>query len=316
MTANEMKDYFNLKTDGAVFKERTFNDREVSAFLTLAEREFVKSRFDALKNRTGRGFETASSLIQSDVRLAELAAVLSASTTFKRSLHDFMRGTESNGAYRTPDLDAAPDDVQAWGVFCRIPDEALYIVSESAEITKGVHRAPNIPVRPINPMLYNDLIYDSFKNPSFDTVWGLDHGSYTTSYNLDVNADGTPNAALETSTKYGDTRVDALATSTTLTGFKGHSAYDGTTPVQITTQRSKQLVAGKGWDVDKYVIHYIKTPRNIVVNTRVPALQQNSELASAFHEEIIDIAVKLATAAVIPAEAKYQVADKEQAQDQ
>lgn len=312
MTANEMKDYFNLLSDGAVLEARTFTDREIGGFLTLGQIELAKSRIDGLKNRTARGISDA-------LRRGELAGLMAGSAAFKRADHDFMKGTPDNNAFRTPDLDAQIDSTEAFGVWCRIPDEALFVYNETCDLTQGSYTAPIVPVEDIDPVLYNDLIFDAWKNPNFDKVWGVWGGSYTASGTDDTNAFD-PLAVnpqpIEESTKYGDTRVLTTATNATLTGFRGVSVLDDSTEVRIQTQRARNLIPGKDWTISTYNVKYIKMPKPIVVNTRVPALQENSEFPSTMHEEIVQTAVKLASASVIPLEGKYQVADKEAAEDE
>jgi hypothetical protein len=315
MTANEAKDRCNLKADGAVFKERTFNDREWSTFLSEAQLQFLKKRFDALKNRTGRGFRDS-------LRQDELAGNLSATATFKRSLHHFMQGNANNGAYRTPDLDEQSDATNAYGVFVPVPNEALYILNETCTLKKDHHISRNVMIESMDPFLYNDLIYDPYKNPSYDTVWAFNFGAFTTAYNPDPDGNGNipdPVTVLDYSTKYGDTRVDPTATLTTRTGFKGLSSWStDTNPVviQINTDRTRNLVPGSGWDVEEYNMRYIKAPKPIVVNTRNPLLQQNPEVPDVFMDEVIDLAIVLAAASVAPLEAKYQLADKEAKEDE
>lgn len=312
MTANEMKDYFNLLLDGAVFEARTFTDREVGGLLTLSQIDLAKNRIDGLKNRTGRGIADA-------LRRGELAGISGGSATFTRAGHDFMKGTPDNNAYRTPDLDQQPTSTQAYGVWCRVPDEALYVYTETCTLTRGVYTANIVPVNDMDPMLYNALILDAWKNPNYDTVWGMWGGSYTAANTADPNAFDpvavNPQPS-DNSTKYGDTRVETTAVEATLTGFRGVSVEDDSTPVHITTERSRMLIPGKDWNISDYTMHYVKRPKDIVVNTRVPALQQSSEFPSSFHEEIVNNAVRLASLSVIPAEGKFQVADKESAEDE
>ena len=311
MTANEMKNRFNLKGQGALFRGRTFNDREVSRFLSLAQLEFTQTRFDEFKNRTQRGYET------SDMRRAELAGLVTGHSQFTVAGNDFMVGTAKNGAYLTPDLDATPGATDLYGYWVRIPDECLDVVSYRCNVTDGTNVARNVMVMSIDPSLYNSLIYDDLKNPSSDTVWVLQAGSYTRAGQDDTNAfEQASPTILEESTKYGDTRVVTSASSTDLTGLRGVSANDNTTVVTIKTERMLNVIFGKGWPVKELTLDYIKIPPEIVVNTRLPASQVSSEISSAYHDQIVDIAVRLAAAAVAPLEAKYQVADKEAAEDE
>lgn len=304
MTANELNNFVIFLLQGAGAKERTFNNREMSIILSLAQLEVAKRRIDGLKNRTGRGFD------ESKMRQMELAGLVSASATFRRDNHDFMIGTDSNGAFETPDLDAQADSTQQFGVFCRIPNEVLHITSESCNIVKDIYTARNVPVERINATLYNEWIYNSFKGPGYDSVWAIPFGSFTTANTTDPNAIGS-GAKLENSTKYGDARVDETTIDTKISGFRGLSTKDNSTEVWIQTEQSIHLIPAKDYTIDAYRLHYIKAPSPIVVNLYTPALQRNPELSSNLHEEIAKVAVQIATGAIIPMEAKYQIADKE-----
>ena len=76
MQANEMKSRFQLQYEGARLGNRTFNDREVADFLNEAQLRISKSRFDAFKNRTQRGFEDGS------IRESELDGLISSTRLF------------------------------------------------------------------------------------------------------------------------------------------------------------------------------------------------------------------------------------------
>lgn len=285
MTTNDMASQFDLELDGAGFKERTFNDREKTDFLNRAHLLYVKQRYDALKNITQRGFAT-------EPRDMELAGVLSGHAKFRASTHDFMKGTPDNGAFRTPDLDVQEDAVQAFGVFCRIPNEVLFIESELADIqhTGSLKVIPNVEVMKVSPSQYSRLIYDRYKNPDYDSVWAMPWGSFTT---------GTT----------GNSDVSVK-------GFTGISIYDNTTAVAISTMQSRHLIPGKGYNLVGYTINYIKVPKAVVVNRRDPAASVNSELPDFCHDEIVRLAVKEAISSSVPAEQKFQIVDNATKQDQ
>ena len=300
MQANEMRSNFLLQYEGAQLANRTFNDREISAFLNKAQSEIIKRRFSFDKNSKGKGFEA------DNIRRAELAGVITAHKAFKRTNNDFMIGTEDNGALRTPDLDSQLPSTDQYGVFCRIPDEVLYIILESCSVKQGNCIVNNVPVQEITYGVYMNGITNYFKRPYKNLVWAMDWGTYTTS-----GSNGN-----EISTKFGDTNVVPGATPSDLTGFKGKSTLDGVTDVLIRTNRSRLLIPGKDWEIDKYNLHYIKEPSSIVVDILTPSQQRHCELASFMHQEIIDYAIKLAAASIAPEQNKYEINTIESSQDE
>ena len=78
------------------------------------------------------------------------------------------------------------------------------------------------------------------------------------------------------------------------------------TSVTSTSTKRHELVHGNNYSVDNYYIRYYRTPRDISITNNV-----TSELDSSVHEEIIDIAVRIATAITNPQE--YQIKSAEQA---
>ena len=220
MQANRMRADFDLQVEGAQLGNRIFNDREVSDFLSKSQTEVTKRRFTFDKNRRGKGF--AADL----ARQADLAGLISAHTAFTRANDDFVVGTEDNGALRTPDLDqqniaGSTAVLTDYGVFCRIPNEVLYILLETCELSKSSTIAKNIPTKEVNHLQYSLGITNYHEKPYGSLVWTMDWGSFTTSGS---NSD-------ENSTKYGDTNVDPTATPVDPTGFAGTSSRDGVTAV-------------------------------------------------------------------------------------
>jgi len=69
-----------------------------------------------------------------------------------------------------------------------------------------------------------------------------------------------------------------------------------------------------GADVSKYRVRYLITPTEIVVDEVTPANQRHCILDATLHDEIIDEAVKISKASVMPE--TYQIADKEQKENQ
>jgi len=295
-----MADKVILKLQTAGFNLINFDDRERSEILTEACLKFTKKRYDAFSNVKQRGFEADSE------RRLELSALITSTKEFKRvrsgNNGDFMLGTADNGALRTPDKDyqglSGGDYVETdFGVFVRIPDEALYIITESATTSKGNLTKPMVPVEVITYEEYMKNLHNSFKAPYYNKVWRLDWGSYETAGN---------------DNDYSSSKF----TGSVITGFTGINA-DGTgSNIIINSQRSAMLIPGKDWVIEGYRLHYVKRPRPIVVDTITPANQVNCELHESVHEEIVDVAVEYAVTNRLPDQTKYQVAAKENAENQ
>lgn len=277
MTANKMAADFALLKDGAGFKDRDFNDREISYFLSAAERELVINEIDGLKNRTQRGLDT-------EIRQNEVGSLLSSHITFKVENNDFMMGTEDNGAFRTPDLDAQLGTVERYGIFVNIPDEVLIPLGGMCTVVKNNKTTDLVRVQDVSATQYSNYILDPYKNPDSDLVWRMNTGSFTPSHHSN-----------EPSVK----------------GLTGVSAFDKTTEVYLDTNRSHHLIPGNGYTVKSYNLHYIKLPAGIVVNVRNPELSKDSELPTFMHDAIVKRALRIAASSNVPAEGAYDLRDKE-----
>ena len=64
------------------------------------------------------------------------------------------------------------------------------------------------------------------------------------------------------------------------------------------------------------ICFYIKIPADIHLDVQTPGLQIHCELASFVHQDIVDAAVKLASAAIVPDQGKYQVNQLESKEDE
>lgn len=284
MTANEMRDLLMLKFDGAQLANRTFNDREISDFLTRGAYALVKTRYDKFKNRTQRGYPTG-------IRSDELAGLVTGTTQITSD--QMIHGSEINGALLKPDLDntTAIDgtfDSDKFGDFVAIPNEAMYITNETVNTMDHdeTNLYANIPIIEVSYDQYSDLIYNSYRKPYKNLVWSMDWGAFTV-----ASIDGTSS-----------------------TGMTGDS-YDGTSN-SINSLRARYLLPGKSYKIHSYRVFYIKTPSNIVVDVQDPSAQQSSDLAEFLHEDIVEEAVKIAAASVIPEQNKYQVSQNETAKDE
>jgi len=279
----------------------SFDDREKSLLLNLAMDQFVKERVVADLNVKQKGAEIDAK------RKLDISGLITAHKAFRRisieinGHSDFILGNEDNGGLRGPDRDYQVETISFnngpaianYSIFCRIPDECLFIVSESCDTSKQNQIKTGVPVEEVSHEEYNAGINNALKQPYYNKVWRVDFGSYSVA---------------------GSNDISSKFTGSTLTGFYGTSAnpLESEDPVTIETYRSACLISGKDWQIDKYHIRYIKRPQRIMVDTITPSNQRNCELHPAVHDEIIEIAVRLAIAAKIPEQQKYQVADKEQ----
>jgi hypothetical protein len=294
MEANQMRARFNLLKEAGRLANRTFNDREIEDFLDKAQEEFVKERYAAWKNRPQIGYG------QHPVRNAELAGVITASQSVPRE--NFILGTELNGALQGPDLDkgGTTQDADRFGIFVGLPNETLYILAETCETKKDSITKRNTPVKEVNYTGYIDGIFDDYAKPYPNLVWAMDWGTFTAA---EPNGTGS----------YDDSTKDYsnLGTGYNMEGEN----YLGAT-IEINTNRSRYLIPGKGWKIIKYMVHYIKLPRHIVIDVQTPSLQVNCELPSFTHDEIVSKAVKIASAAIIPDPNQYQVNQIESKEDE
>jgi hypothetical protein len=294
MEANEMRAKFNLGKDAARLADRTFNDREIADFLNRAQGELVKERYAAWKNRPQIGYG------QHPVRNSELAGLITATQSVPRE--NFIVGTEDNGALQGPDLDrgGTTQDADRFGVFVGLPDEVLYPIIETCETIKDDISKRNTPVREVNLQGYVDGIHDFYAKPDDNLIWSLDWGSYTTAA---PNGSGTYNESEKEYSNQG-------------TGFNMEGLNHLGATVEINTNRSRYLIPGKGWKITRYVVHYVKLPSDIHIDVQTPSLQVNCELPEAVHQEIVDKAVKLASAAIIPDPNQYQANQVESKEDE
>jgi len=283
MTANEMRDSFILAWAGGTVNNVPFNDREISDFLTKAELEVSKERFTPDKNTKMKGFERDS------VRRAELAGLISATQTLKPDR--FMVGTDV-----LPDPLAYIQGEDNYGVFVALPKEVLYVITEYAYCTNNSnqeHRA-RVEVLPIRYDSYNEDIDNRYRKPYHSLLWRMDWGNYTTA--TDENA-STPD-------------MTGVTPSYTQGGSQAITFNKDTNPIV------HYLIPGKDQRIWGYTVFYIKAPSGIVVDVLYPANQKNSDLADSLHQDVVDKAVKLASASIINDANKYQVSQLESKEDE
>lgn len=298
MDANTMKAQLIARLNGTNYSTLGIDDREASDVLSRAELEFVMRRVVGDLNTKKKGFEfdkkrrvDLNNLLTSRVLLRRVGVGLNAG--------DFIKGTEDNGAMRTPDKDYQMESIRTnsedsveseFGIFCRIPDECLFIINESCNTSKGMQLKFDVPVDVVNYEDYNIKIRMPYNSPYYNLVWRMDSGNWTP-------ADSTN---FEISSKR----------------LSGLNADGSGNTLEINTERSVHLIPGKDWTINGYKINYIKKPRRILVDTISPNNQVSSELGTAIHDEVIDIAVKLFVSDRMPEQVKYQAAEKEQREDE
>jgi len=290
---------FNLKYEASRMFNRTFNEREVSDFLTMAELELVKQRYAAFRNTKGIGMNNNDIPQARTVRSAELSGLLSG--TAKISYTNMIAGTDANGALYNSDLDAT--DIESYGVFVPIPDEAMYILSESVDTVKDVSiptvKKKNVPVREVSLEEYHRGVYDYYARPYDNLTWSMDWGSYTAST---ITATGS-GLFTDSSKDYTLTGVDY--------NMMGKDVLGTGLDIYINTARSRYLIPGKDWYIYNYQCYYLKRPKAILVDLITPSNQQNCELAEFLHDEVVDLAVELASASITPEQSKYSINSNE-----
>jgi len=305
MQANGMRARFNLGYEASRLSNRTFNDREIEDFINKAQLEITKERAAPWKNRPQIGFG------QHPIRNAELAGLITATQSVPRE--NFILGTPLNGALKGPDLDNADQEDDIYGVFVGMPNEVLYPIIETCETLKDTINKTNTPIQEVTMQEYQSGIYDEYAKPYDNLVWSLDWGSYTTAI---------PGAI--TNGQYVESEKEFSSEGI---GFnmEGHNylaprnpdgSFSGPANLIINTNRSRYLIPGKGWKITKYVIFYIKKPRDIHIDIQTPGLQVHCELPDFIHQDIVDKAVKLASASIAPEQSKYQVNQVESKEDE
>lgn len=316
MDANTMFARFNLGFEASRLFNRTFNEREVQDFLNKAQLELIKQRFAAFRNVKQIGINNKTVPQAYEVRNSELAGLLTGTASIPAS--EMIQGTIDNGGFYGPDLDNSTEDgayktgttdpnTANFGAFVPIPNEALYILAESLDTRmdnspNGYIYKNNVPVLQLSYNEYVSGIRDFYAKPYKNLAWSVDWGSYTTST--------VSNGLFADSTKDYST----TGSEVNMTG----NSYDTTvtTPVNINTNRSKYLIPGKDWRIVRYKCNYLKAPAEIEIDLITPTNQVNCELPDYMHQEIVDLAVTLASASIVPEQGKYQVNQNESTKDE
>lgn len=319
MTANEMGDTFSLLYEAATLTNRQFNSREKSLFLNLAQKELLDTRFTPDANSKGKGFESDSK------RVLDLTSLVRSNVLYFKDNNDFVRGTYRNGALRNPDKDiegiltepstdftgnpsgygyvGEADDIK-YGVLVELQDEVLHVISENCDMSYGDGTNKewryNVQVQEMPNDMYNTFIYNGLKQPYLDLVWRREYGSTI------------PGGITRNTNNFRSSKAPRVTADNTTTSPAINSAWG----FNGSRKRIVQLIPGKNWEVEKYNVYYVKKPTDIVVDYNSPNKQIHCELHPHIHPEVIKIAVRMATAAIVPAEQKYQLTDAEARRDE
>ena len=177
-----------------------------------------------------------------------------------------------------PTVSQSQSGVNPNGSFYDLPSDLMYTLKEEVSITSDDDCINNkrIPVKPVTHDEYNAYIYNPFKKPDDSLVW-----------RMDFSAD-----------------QSVIVTTTTTTNSLGISIPSVTVSSGAGTKRHELITDGT-YKISQYHLRYIKTPKEISITNNI-----TSELNSNIHEEIVDIAVRMATAITSPSE--YQIKAAEQ----
>ena len=317
MDANTMRAKFNLQYEGARLGNRTFNDREITDFLNKSQLLLIKQRYDGLKNRTQRGFGEL-------IRNAELDGIVSSSAVINNNT--FIQGDWTNGALKGPDADAEGtiagiNATHNYGVYVALPNEAIYILHEAVTTANNMIAYPsgqvsgiivkhNVPVKEVNYSEYSSSIYDPYNQPASDLVWSMGYGNFQPS-TQNVGTTGTESVPTPVSIVDSTKTYTREQTGYNIKGIVPYTYGDTNVWIAFNSQRSRYLLPGKNWYIVSYQCHYLTMPPSIFVDVITPALQRNCVLADFLHQEVVDLAVKLASASIVPEQNKYQVNDIE-----
>lgn len=159
MTVQEFKDQFNILYDGIASKGAPgLDDYEISVFLTLAQKELVKSKHNPKSNRLQEGFD------QTSKRRVDL----------KNLLKDYKTSTTSN-------LNSNIEDNSKFFV---IPKDVFLIEYEAAKLVDSCGSSNIVEVVPKTLDEYNIQRSNPFKKPYKKKVWRLDYNDYETGNNV------------------------------------------------------------------------------------------------------------------------------------
>ena len=210
-----------------------YTQEEIQLFLTKAELQAVKHRYNYKGNKYREGVE--------------------ATEKRRKDLSELVRGVDISGGSNN-----LSDQTGAFptGEFFDLPEDFLYTLIEEITIehADACFNGNRIKVKPITHDEYNASIKNPFKKPNEDLAWRLDFSHDT------VNA------------------TEALR---------------------------HEIVTNAATTITTYHVRYIKLPRGIDLVNNV-----TSELHEAMHEEIVDMAVRIATGITDPQSYQIKAAEE------
>jgi len=173
-----------------------YNNAEKSVFLSRAQENIIKQRYQPRGNKYGDGFEQTE---KRRVDLSELIqnVLLLAATT----------GTGTTGARETHDSSKNLPNGQFW----KMPADFMWSISESADILLGStntkytctgtpYTLTNVKVKPKTHDEYHADVGNPFAKPYYDLVWRMDYQKET--YTAAVSATNQTRRELVTDGSY------------------------------------------------------------------------------------------------------------------
>lgn len=151
MTVTELKNQFNILYDSISSNSApNIDDYEISVFLTKAQLELVKNKFEPLSNKLRKGFE-GNTKRRSDLK----NLIKDYKTSLEQSLNKHINSNSQ---------------------FFIIPSDILYPIQEQAIIScNGKNRT--VSVTPKTHDEYNIQIENPFKKPYNKEVWRMDYSN-------------------------------------------------------------------------------------------------------------------------------------------
>ncbi|AGO48978.1 Putative structural protein [Cellulophaga phage phi14:2] len=151
MTVSELKNEFNILYDSISSNSAPgIDDYEMSVFLTKAQLELVKSKFEPLSNKLQRGFE--------------------GNTKRRNDLKELIRD------YKTSLERVLNKHVNSDSQFFALPSDVLYPIQEQAILVcNGKNKT--VTITPKTHDEYNIQIENPFRKPYNKEVWRMDYSS-------------------------------------------------------------------------------------------------------------------------------------------
>ena len=186
----------------------------------------------------------------------------------------------------------------------------------------GVIVKYNVPVQTIDYDEYDSRIRDKYAKPYANLVWSIGFGNFTSSSYIEytsesgnretpltVSIEGSKKEYSENNTGFNIKGIAPRTWGLNSTGNPDEDSLDILTETWLSfnSKRSRYLIPGKDWHVIEYKINYITIPTEIFIDTITPSNQRSCILGETVHQDIVDLAVELASKSITPEEAKNQV---------